>query len=70
VSDPPKSLGNRKFYSTVGYIVLAVGLGFTALLLDKVDGSEFLQVLLYTGSVVTAYNGLNVAKEAIVRRKE
>jgi len=64
-----KTFGNRKFYSTIGYVIIALGLGFSALMVDKVSGSEFIQVVLYTGAVVSAYSGLNVAKE-IWRKKD
>ena len=65
-----KVLGLRKFISTVGYGIIALGLAFSALLLDKVDGSEFLQALLYVGSVVTAYNGLSVVKAIKEKRDD
>jgi len=60
-----KIIGLRKFGLTVGYCSVALGMAFAALMVGKMDGSEMLQALLYTGSVVTAYNGINTAKEVL-----
>ena len=54
-------VGQRKLIATLSYAILAFGLGFAALILDKVSGGEFVSISQAVGVVVAGFIGLNVA---------
>lgn len=54
-------VGQRKLVATLSYAVCSLGLGFVALILDKLSGGEFVSTVQATGAVVAAFVTLNVA---------
>jgi len=54
-------VGQRKLVATLSYTVCSLGLGFSALVLDKLSGGEFVSAVQAAGAVVAAFVTLNVA---------
>jgi hypothetical protein len=55
------NIGQRKLVATLCYAVLSLGLGFAALLFDKLSGGEFVSTVQATGAVVAAFITFNIA---------
>ena len=54
-------IGQRKLVATLSYTACSLGLGFAALLLDKLSGSEFISAVQASGAVVASFITLNIA---------
>ena len=63
-------IGQRKLIATLSYAVLSLGLGFVALLLDKLSGGEFVSAIQATGFVVAGFIGMNVATHIFGKRDD
>jgi len=63
-------VGQRKFTATAGSTVLILGLGFWGLMVDKLNGPEFISAIRATCFLVAGYCGLNVTNNFLHRGKE
>ena len=54
-------VGQRKLVATLSYACLSLLLGFAGLLLDKINGGEFVSTVQATGAVVATFVTLNIA---------
>ena len=56
-----QTIGNRKFYSVAGTTILVLGLSFWGLLVDKLNGSEFVSSVTAICVLVGGFCGINIA---------
>lgn len=64
-----KAFGLRKFIATIGASAACIGLGFYALMSDKLAGAEFVSVVYATLALVAGFCGINEAGK-IFRKKD